>query len=397
MTKANPFRPGAGKVPPYLAGRKDERAVFAGLLHQLQEGKDGNEIVLYGPRGVGKTVLLMWLKEQCKEQGVLAVKTTPSELEHIGNLPGLLLPASWWPKAVTLNVKNFLNVVWADPKTGTARNFAQHLTTACRKKPRVLLLDEAHTLKRKHCRKLLNLSQTVTSEAPFALILAGTPGLRSYLMSVEATFIERAEKVGISLLDETAAAAAISKPLHQSGISIEPAALQKVVADAQCYPYFLQEWGKVLWERAHRVKVQGNNTDGTKGGTGTNQPQPATLTEADLLALQPTVHAKRRDFYAGRFEAFGNNPELRAAANVVAEVFQNTTSIDQTVLKKIITNSLGDTLTDPGAREIKATALVEELKRIDFIWQPPLSSEAVPGIPSFMSYTRAECKKLAQN
>ena len=89
-TRTNPFRPGAGKVPPYLAGRKAEQTLFAGLLEQLGEGRDGAELVLYGPRGVGKTVLLLWLKKQCKVRGIVAVKTTPSELEHIGNLPGLL-------------------------------------------------------------------------------------------------------------------------------------------------------------------------------------------------------------------------------------------------------------------------------------------------------------------
>ena len=30
----NPFRPGAGHAPPYLAGREDEKAEFAKLLTQ---------------------------------------------------------------------------------------------------------------------------------------------------------------------------------------------------------------------------------------------------------------------------------------------------------------------------------------------------------------------------
>ena len=51
----NPFRPGAGHPPPYLAGRGDERKEFEKLLDQevvLQN------LVLTGLRGVGKTVLL---------------------------------------------------------------------------------------------------------------------------------------------------------------------------------------------------------------------------------------------------------------------------------------------------------------------------------------------------
>ncbi len=51
----NPFRPGAGHAPPYLAGRESEKEEFKKSLKQ--------EIILSNPlltglRGVGKTVLL---------------------------------------------------------------------------------------------------------------------------------------------------------------------------------------------------------------------------------------------------------------------------------------------------------------------------------------------------
>src|SRR6266436_2115840 len=52
---SNPFRPGAGHKPPYLAGRHHEQEEFARFLQQdpiLQN------MILTGLRGVGKTVLL---------------------------------------------------------------------------------------------------------------------------------------------------------------------------------------------------------------------------------------------------------------------------------------------------------------------------------------------------
>ena len=51
----NPFRPGAGHTPPYLAGRKGQSDEFRRLLKQdvILEN-----MVLTGLRGVGKTVLL---------------------------------------------------------------------------------------------------------------------------------------------------------------------------------------------------------------------------------------------------------------------------------------------------------------------------------------------------
>ena len=51
----NPFRPGAGHQPPYLAGRQAEKDEFAGLLGQTTILTN---MLLTGLRGVGKTVLL---------------------------------------------------------------------------------------------------------------------------------------------------------------------------------------------------------------------------------------------------------------------------------------------------------------------------------------------------
>jgi len=52
---ANPFRPGAGHMPPYLAGRQKEKEEFLRLLNQNAILEN---LVLTGLRGVGKTVLL---------------------------------------------------------------------------------------------------------------------------------------------------------------------------------------------------------------------------------------------------------------------------------------------------------------------------------------------------
>jgi hypothetical protein len=56
---ANPFRPGAGHPPPYLAGREEEKREFSQLLEQQPILTN---LVLTGLRGVGKTVLLETFK-----------------------------------------------------------------------------------------------------------------------------------------------------------------------------------------------------------------------------------------------------------------------------------------------------------------------------------------------
>src|SRR5665213_680940 len=55
----NPFRPGAGHTPVYLAGRDDEQRQFRHLLSQAPILQN---CILTGLRGVGKTVLLETFK-----------------------------------------------------------------------------------------------------------------------------------------------------------------------------------------------------------------------------------------------------------------------------------------------------------------------------------------------
>src|SRR5438552_13147945 len=72
----NPFRPGAGHMPPYLAGRQKEKVEF---LHLLNQGTILENMVLTGLRGVGKTVLLDTFKPLAIEHGWLWVGTDLSE------------------------------------------------------------------------------------------------------------------------------------------------------------------------------------------------------------------------------------------------------------------------------------------------------------------------------
>ena len=72
----NPFRPGAGHTPPYLAGRKEERSEFLKLLNQ---DVVLSNLVLTGLRGVGKTVLLDTFKPLAMRERWLWVGADLSE------------------------------------------------------------------------------------------------------------------------------------------------------------------------------------------------------------------------------------------------------------------------------------------------------------------------------
>ena len=61
------FTPGAGGVPPYLAGRKEEQAYFQACVKSLKNRRPiSRDLILYGPRGNGKTALLRYLQKKTR-------------------------------------------------------------------------------------------------------------------------------------------------------------------------------------------------------------------------------------------------------------------------------------------------------------------------------------------
>ena len=64
------FTPGAGAAPPALTGREQEQQVLRRCLSDLLGGEvPPHDVVLMGPRGNGKTVLLNWFTRTCRETG----------------------------------------------------------------------------------------------------------------------------------------------------------------------------------------------------------------------------------------------------------------------------------------------------------------------------------------
>src|SRR5436190_1801555 len=64
-----PYRPGAGTRPLVLAGRDQELAKIDVLLRSVRHGAPQRSLMLYGLRGVGKTVLLNAAEESAEKSG----------------------------------------------------------------------------------------------------------------------------------------------------------------------------------------------------------------------------------------------------------------------------------------------------------------------------------------
>ena len=61
------FTPGTGAVPPYLAGREQEQEYFRDCVEVLKgRNSVSRDLILYGPRGNGKTTLLRYLETKTR-------------------------------------------------------------------------------------------------------------------------------------------------------------------------------------------------------------------------------------------------------------------------------------------------------------------------------------------
>jgi Cdc6-like AAA superfamily ATPase len=69
---ANPFAPGAGTPPPELAGRVNVLDSARIAVARIAEGRPAKSQILVGLRGVGKTVVLVRIKEMAEEIGYKA-------------------------------------------------------------------------------------------------------------------------------------------------------------------------------------------------------------------------------------------------------------------------------------------------------------------------------------
>ena len=312
-------------------------------------------------------MLLNWFQKACgnSETPVDAVALTPRDIPHIEALADALTPRRDFRKLLRrkLAIASVGSAEWS-PSGGAPRNLTSELLARCRKRPLAALVDEAHTLALDVGGTLLNASQRVRAEAPFLLVLAGTPGLPAHLDAMDASFWGRLGEgnLGVGLLDEAAAAEALTKPLAAHGVSVEADALDAVLRHSQRYPYFLQLWGDALWKRhlATDAKV---------------------LAAPDVTTVQPAVAMLVAEYYQVRYREL-ETADLQSAAKAVARVFQ----ASATATDGDIDAALAAAGMDDGTARIASR---EALNRFGYIWCPPSQTPPIvwsAGIPSLMAY-----------
>ena len=360
------FTPGDGALPPALVGREREQAVLSRCLAGLAGGRSPpHNVVLIGPRGNGKTVLLVWFRRMCQASAaspdVVAINAgdVPNRAALRSQLAPTLL-ARFLPRKI--GVAGLGSAEWAT--ADATDRLTRRLIARCRRRPLAVLLDEAHTLDLDVGKLLLNASQQVRAKAPFLLVLAGTPGLATHLGGMDASFWDRLGSglLGIGRLSVAAAKEALEAPLSGEGASIEDAALDMVVEHSQCYAYFLQLWGEALWDQR----------------LATGEPQ---LTVDHARAALPDVLARTTDYYQRRYRELEADGLLPSAIAVAAAFGGGNARASD--------GDVDQALAAGGIEASRRLEVREELNRLGYIWCPPGQLPPVvwsAGIPSLMQY-----------
>ena len=348
---SGPFRPGPGRPPPYLAGRGREQSVFRRLLTELEERRPPpREVVLYGPRGNGKTTLLAWVeREAAPGTRVEVLRVTPSEFHDSEDLASLLRSRRWWRRIVP----------------GSSR-LKEVVRRRVERRPLALLVDEAHTLDQEAGRALLNCSQQAGAELPFLLVLAGTPDLRTRLNTLQASFWNRAEILPIGRLPLAEAEEALRRPFAADGTAVSDDAMTRMVGESDGYPFFIQLWGEAVWNSIR---------------ASSSEP-PAKVTMADVQKARRDFDRRKNLYFLDRFRELEDG-DLLPEARAVARAFRDRECLSAEILEEIVREALPNRKSDEAA-----DAALQALRHLGFIWRER-SRDWEPGIPSLMDYIAA--------
>ncbi len=329
----NPYAPGAGSQPPELAGRREVREAARIALERTRTGRPSKSILMVGLRGVGKTVLLDRIREDAEANGICVLRTEALENR---SLPSTLAPqlrivllklsrreaAKRLAQRALRGLAGFVGSLKVkyqdmevgldlDPEPGLADNgdletdlqdlfevvgHAAKADGSCV----ALFVDELQYVAEDELAALITaLHRTSQRRLPVTMVGAGLPQVRGRMGKAKSYAERLFEFSEIGALSPEDATLAIAKPAKDEGVEIEAPALAAIVSQTKCYPYFLQEWGKHVWDTAER--------------------SPITNSSVEIASMQAVAHLDE-SFFRVRFDRLTPSERryLRAMAHLGA-------------------------------------------------------------------------------
>lgn len=285
----NPFAPGAGTRPPEMVGRDDLREAARIALERIRLGRPSKSIVMVGLRGVGKTVLLDQIGEDAEANSLQVLRIEAPEQR---SLPSMIAPQmrsalirlsrreaararaqrglrvlTGFVKALKVKYQDIEVGLDYDPEPGLADNGdlgidlqdlfevvgdAAKAGNSCV----ALFIDELQYVEKEQLAALITaLHWAAQRRLPVTMVGAGLPQLRGAMGNAKSYAERLFDFPEMGPLSRSDAKIAISKPAQDEGVEIEAGVLDAVVDRTQGYPYFLQVWGKYLWDLAEGSSI----------------------------------------------------------------------------------------------------------------------------------------------
>ena len=285
----NPFSPGAGAPPPELVGRDDIFEQTRILLGRVKNKRTEKSILLTGIRGVGKTVLLNEMERlalgdgyrtiliEAHEKKSLAILLAPHlrrllyELDRQAGAGdkvrrGLAVLKSFIG-AIKVKVDDIEFGLDIDPEMGAADSgdleidlpnlFTAVAEAAAERESCVaILIDEIQYFNKKELSALIMAMHKMQQrQLPLVLLGAGLPILPG-LAGESKSYAERLFSFpAIGALSESDATKALQNPVKRYDVTFEENALREIYRLTKGYPYFLQEWGYLSWNRSESSPI----------------------------------------------------------------------------------------------------------------------------------------------
>ena len=285
----NPYAPGAGTPPPELAGRDQLREAVRIAAERIRAGRPAKSLLLVGLRGVGKTVLLDRMREDAEASGMHTLRIEAPEGR---SLPAILAPQlrqallrlsrsekaqdlgrralrglAGFARALKIKYQDIEVGMDFDPEPGLADNGdlehdLQALLEVAGRAARaadsalVLFIDELQYVEEDQLAALITaLHRAAQQRVPVMLVGAGLPQLPGRMGRAKSYAERLFNYPEVGPLDEASARQAIEVPAREQAVEFEPAAITRIVQETRGYPYFLQEWGKHVWDVAARSPI----------------------------------------------------------------------------------------------------------------------------------------------
>ncbi len=279
MFKPNPYRPGAGLTPVYLAGREEDIQNVEQMFDALAMNVPTPSIIFSGLRGVGKTVLINRLQKIAEEKDIFCRHIEVEERNDFISQIAACSQAFLRKVSTKEKFKNLIQkpldaikalVVSFDPNENTfslslqekelysSTNLTQSLTdvfvtvgeTAYKSEtPVCFFIDEIQYMKSRELGALIAaLHRANQLGYPIMVIGAGLPKIYK-MLSDEKSYSERLflyKEVGS--LTEEQSRRAIEIPAEKFGVTYTEKAIERILSITKGYPFFLQQMCQIVYK-----------------------------------------------------------------------------------------------------------------------------------------------------